>query len=108
MTTPDFNKDLLSEIFGERPELAFQGYLAKSGLGQPQQQFMGGKASDFLTMLQQAVGKQMAGGALPTLTPESFFGGMDFKNEMYQNYGREQRGMGTSQFSPFTQFRYGR
>lgn len=106
MTTPDFQRDLMAEIFGERPELAFRGYLGQAGLAQSQERFLSGKASEFLGRLQQAVGQQMIQGGLPTLTPEGFFGGMDWQNELYK-YGRGERGMRTSQFAPRTQFLFG-
>jgi hypothetical protein len=105
--TTSFNKDLLSEIFGERPELAFLGNLGQAGLGKGPEKFLRGKASDFLQRLHQAVGQQMVGGNLPTLTPEDFFGKMNFQQELGQ-YSPEQRGMETRQYNPFTNFLYGR
>ena len=109
--TNDFQRDLIAEIFGDRPELAFQGSLGRAGaqgqLGAGQERFLRGRASDFLSRLQSQYGQQMLAGGLPTLTPEKFFGDIDFRNELYR-FSPEQRGMGTSQFAPFTQFRFGR
>src|SRR3990167_6937348 len=103
MTTPNFQQDLISEIFGQKPELAFLGYLGQAGLGQGQERFLRGRASDFLDRLQQAVGQQLVQGGLTTITPEQFFGGLNYKQELGQ-FTPEQRGMGTSRFAPPTRF----
>lgn len=104
MTTPNnFNQDLINEIFGQQPELAFLGYLGRSGLDQNDQRFMRGQAGNFLQQLQQTVGQQMAQGGLPTMTPQSYFSGMDWGKELYK-YSPQQRGMDTSRFSPMTRW----
>jgi len=105
MTTTPFQKDLISEIFGERPELALLGNIGQSGLGQSQQRFLRGNPSEFLGRLQQKIGQQLVQGGLPTLTPESFFGGLNFRDEL-SKFSPVDRGLGTSQFAPRTQFRF--
>ena len=105
MTTPNtpFNRDLINEIFGQQPELAFLGYLGRSGLDQNDQEFMRTKAGDFLQRLQQSVGTQMARGGLPTMTPQSFFSGLDWGNELYK-YSPQERGQDNSRYAPTTRW----
>lgn len=102
-TSPTFIQDLISEIFGQRPELAFSGNVAQSGLRPNQQRFLRGRASDFLGRFDQAIGGQLTQGDLPTLTPEKFFGNLDFQNELFK-FSPRQRGTGSSQFAPRTRF----
>lgn len=102
MTSP-FAKNIISEIFGERPELAFLGFMGESQAPQNMQQFFRGKVGDFLGRYQQALGQQMARGQLPNLTPEQFFSQMDFPQE-FSNFSPQQRGffpgrqMGSARF----------
>ena len=103
MTTPNFRQDLISEIFGERPELAFLGNLGQAGLNQGQERFFRGRASDFLGRLQQKIGGQLVQGGLPTLTPEEFFGGLNFQEE-FRRFSPRDRGMGTAGLAPRTRF----
>lgn len=103
MTTPSFNQDIISEIFGEQPKLSFLGYLGNAKLPKSMEEFFRSRASDFLEQYQQAVGQQLASGKLPTLTPESYFGGLNFRNEALK-FSPETRGMGTSQFFGRTRF----
>ena len=98
-----FNQDLISEIFGERPELAFLGNLDRSGLRPNQQQFLRGRASDFLGRFEQAIGQQLAGGNLPTLLPEDFFRNLNFRNELGR-FSPSTRGVGRSRLAPQTRF----
>lgn len=90
MATP-FGKDLISEIFGERPELAFLGFLGQSQAPQSMQQFFRGQVANFLGQYQQALGQQLVQGNLPSLTPEKFFGGLNFQNE-FNKFSPQQRG----------------
>ena len=71
----DFERSIIEQIFGERPELAFLGQLGQRGLPRSQQQFFRERTGDFMRRFQQAVGQQLTQGQLPTLTPEQFFGG---------------------------------
>ena len=103
-TTP-FNQDLISEIFGERPELAFLGHLGESGLGRNQQRVLRGQASNFLGRFQQATGQQLARGNLPTLMPEDFFKNLNFQNEFFR-LTPQQRGQQSSRFGPRTSFQF--
>lgn len=102
VTTP-FNRQVISDIFGQQPELAFLGFLEQQGLRPQQNQLLRSRASDFLNRFQQAVGSQLAGGQLPTLTPQQFFGGLDFRNELAQLTPQE-RGIQSSRFAPRTRF----
>lgn len=90
MTTP-FNRDIISEIFGHQPELAFLGFLGESQAPQSMQQFFRGRVGDFLGRYQQAVGQQLVQGRLPSLRPEQFFGGLNFQNE-FSKFSPQQRG----------------
>ena len=105
--TPNFQQQLMQEIFGERPELAFLGHLTRSGLEPGQQKFLRGRASDFLQQLQSGVGRQLVQGGMPTLMPQDFFGGMDFKDELFR-YSPRERGMTQGQFAPRTRFQFER
>ena len=100
-----FNRELIAELFGQQPSLAFLGHLGQSGLGQGEQQFLRGRAGDFLQRLQQALGGQMVQGMLPTINPDEFFGGMDFRNEL-NRFTPQQRGRSMSQFAPRTRFQF--
>ena len=104
MVTPStFQQDLISDIFGERPELAFLGNLGQRNLPRSMEDFFRGQTSNFLRQFQQQVGQQLVGGNLPTLTPQDFFGGLDFQQE-FRNFSPAQRGLGTNRFSPQTRF----
>lgn len=96
MTMPGFlnQDDLISEIFGQRPELAFLGRVGQSGLDQNAQELFRGRTSDFMRRFQQALGQQLTAGQLPTLRPEEFFGGLDLQQEQFR-FSPEQRGLST-------------
>ena len=100
-----FNQDLRRQIFGEQPELAFLGHLSRAGLNQQDEQFLRGRAGDFLQRLQQAMGRELVQGGLPTLQPDQFFEGLDFRNEL-SRFSPEQRGRSMSQFAPRTRFQF--
>ena len=101
--TSSFRQDLISEIFGERPELAFLGNLGQRNLPRNMQDFFRGQTSNFLRQFQQRIGQQLVAGDLPTLTPQDFFGGLDFQQE-FRRFSPAERGMGVSQFAPRTRF----
>lgn len=103
--TSSFQRDLIRDIFGERPELAFLGHLGQAGLGRGQEEFLQGRASKFITQLQQAMGQQMVQGGLPTINPDEFFGGLDFRREL-NRFSPEQRGMDMGRFAPRTRFQF--
>lgn len=102
MTTA-FNRDLIQEIFGERPELAFLGNLARQGLPFSQEQFLRGRASDFLSRFQQSMGQQLLNGAIPTQGPEQFFGNINFQSEL-DRFSPQERGLSPGRFAPRTRF----
>lgn len=101
--TRGFRDELIREIFGQRPELSYLGNLGQGNLPRNMQDFFRGQTSNYLRQLQQAQGQQLVGGGLPTITPEDFFGGLDFQRE-FRNFSPLQRGLGTSRLSPRTQF----
>lgn len=98
-------QDAISEIFGERPELAFLGNLGESGLAPRGQELFRRRTSDFLNRFQTAVGQQLVSGQLPTLTPESFFGKINFQNE-FLRLPPGERGVSSGKFAPPTMFRF--
>ena len=103
MAEHDFTKDLIAEIFGERPELAFLGHLGKSGLSDNLEAFFRRRTSGFLQRFQQAAGQQLVGGSIPTQTAEDFFGGINFQQEAGK-FSPETLGLGTSRFRPSQSF----
>ena len=105
MTTFNFQQDLISEIFGERPELAFLGNLGQRNLPRSMEDFFRGQTSNFLQQFQQQVGQQLVGGNLPTLTPQDFFGpsNLDFQ-QRFRDFSPLQRGLGTNQSAPRPRF----
>ena len=104
-TGPSFTDDLISEIFGQRPELALFGNIAKSGLRPNEQKFLstGSRASGFLERLQESVGSQLVGGGLPTVTPQNFFGNLNFQEELFK-FSPRTRGVGKGALAPQTRF----
>ena len=103
--SPSFQRDLRSQIFGEQPELAFLAFLSRAGLDQPQEQFLRGRAGDFLQRMRQGMGRELLQGGMPTMGPEQFFEGLDFRNEL-NRFTPEQRGRNMSQFAPRTRFQF--
>ncbi len=99
----DFINNVIGNIFGERPQLAFLGNLAQSGLRPQTQKFFRGQAGDFLNRFQQAIGQQLVQGQLPSLTPQEFFGNIDFGREQF-NFTPRQRGVARGSFAPRTRF----
>lgn len=91
MMTSPFQQDIISEIFGERPELAFLGFLDQAKMPRNMQQFFRGRVGDFLGRYQQALGGQLVQGQLPNLTPQRFFGGLNFQNE-FTDFSPQERG----------------
>lgn len=98
-----FQQDLISEIFGQRPELAYLGNLGRQNLPRSMEDFFRGQTSNFLRQYQQAQGQQLVGGQIPNMTPEDFFGGLNFQQE-FRNFSPMARGLGTRRFSPQTRF----
>ncbi len=99
----DFINDVIGNIFGERPQLAFLGNLAQSGLRPQTQKFFRGQAGEFLNRFQQAIGQELVQGKLPSLTPQEFFGNIDFGREQF-NFTPRQRGVARGSFAPRTRF----
>lgn len=104
MTTP-FQDDLINEIFTDRHDLAFLGALDQQQDRLPQggAEFFRRRGGDFLDRFQQTLGGQLMGGTLPSLSPQEFFGGLDFQREFFK-FSPESRGMSTSRFNPTTRF----
>lgn len=105
MAQHDFNQDLINEIFGDRPELAFLGHLGQAGLSNNLEDFFRRRTSSFLNRFQQASGEQLVGGNVPTLTPEDFFGNINFQQEAGR-FSPESLGQGTGRFRPPTSFNF--
>ena len=104
MTTPSLPR----AIFDEDPELAFLTFLGQQQYGPGQQRFLQGRSGDVQNLWRQQQGQQLAGGQLPN---SSFF--YDFlpnfgMNQYLYGFSPQQRGQGTSQFNPRTQFLYPR
>ena len=107
MTTPNpFVSDLIDEIFGEQPKLAFQARLGQSGLNRSGMDFFLRNTGQFLDRFSQGIAGQLGAGQLPTLDPFSFFGpesGFNFNQELLR-FSPASRGQGTSQFAPRTRW----
>jgi hypothetical protein len=98
-------QDILKEIFGERPELAYQGRLAQAG-GRPRfQDFFRQRQQDFMQQFQGQVGRDLLEGKPldQVTTPESFFGGLDFQSE-FRRTAPTQRGFFSANFAPRTRW----
>ena len=106
MTTPGFlDRDrLISDIFGEDPELAFLEQVGGQGLSQNMQQFFRGQTSNFLSQFQQNLAQQLGQGILPGVNAgRNFFGGLNLQQEAGK-FSPQQRGLGTGRFNPQTAF----
>ncbi len=98
-----FNQDLISEIFGQDPELSFLGRLSQSGLRPNQQKSLRGQLPEFLSRLRQSAGSSLVGGNIPTLLNDDFFKNINFRDELFK-LSPQQRGQSQSRFSPRTRF----
>ena len=98
---PDFAR----EAFGEKPELAFQGHLARAGGGRRLQDYYRQRSSDFLNQFQGQVGRELLEGRGPDeLTrPEEFFGRINFQDQ-FSSIAPTQRGFFSSSLSPKTRW----
>ncbi len=99
MTTP--YDDIRREVFGQQPELAFQGHLARAGGGRRLQDYYRQRSSDFLNQFQGQVGRDLLEGRpLDQVTrAEDFFGRMNFQDQ-FASLAPSQRGFFSAQSAP--------
>ncbi len=100
-----FNQDLISEIFGQDPELSFLGRLSQSGLRPNQQRTLRGQLPTFLSRLRQSAGRSLVQGNIPTLLNDDFFKNLNFRDELFK-LSPGQRGQNRSRFAPRTRFQF--
>jgi len=104
--TPGFlnNDDLIREIFGADPELAFLEQVGGQGLSQNMQEFFRGQTGNFLRQFNQNLAQQLGQGRLPGINAgRNFFGGLNLREE-FGKFSPQQRGLGISRFNPQTRF----
>ena len=100
---PDFQKQFISDIFTDQPELAYLGALSSKNLPESMARHFRSRSSDFMDRFNQTMAEQLFRGNLPTTSPKEFFGGLNFQQE-FRNLAPQQRGFGTSRLAPRTQF----
>ena len=101
--SPGFREQFISDIFDQQPELAYLGTIGSKNLPESMVRHFRSRTSDFMNRFQQAMGQQLLGGNIPSISPQDFFGGLNFQQE-FRNLSPQQRGFGTSRLVPRTQF----
>ena len=99
----ELTQEIIDEIFGEQPGLSFLAHLGKSGVGDNLQDFFRSRTGLFENRFRQAVGQRLLGGDTTALTPNDFFGGINFQQEAGK-FSPETLGLGTSRFRPGQSF----
>lgn len=92
-----FQSDLIAEIFGEAPELAFLGHLKQKNLPKSLEKFFIENTNTFLDQFKAKQAQQLAQGGIPSSGAGSFFEDFDFQ-EAAAGFSPQRRGLGTSAF----------
>lgn len=101
---PFSNQSFIGEIFGQRPELAMYGSIPN--VPSFQRNLLMDQSGDFMKRFYGAAGRQLLGGQMPNITPQGFFGNMDFQKELF-DMPRFTRGASSNFLNPRTRFLYG-
>lgn len=89
-----FMDELIADIFGESPELAFLGHLKEKNLSGSLENFFINNTNTFLDQFKARQAQQLAQGGLPTLEPGKFFKDFDFR-QAAGKFSPQRRGLGT-------------
>ncbi len=101
--SPAFREEFISDIFGQKPELAYLGTMGRQNMPESMERYFRANTSDWVQRFKQRMGQQLLDRNLNIIEPEEFFGGLNFEQE-FRNLSPQQRGFGTSRLAPRTQF----